>query len=359
MPRILALAPYPNESADTRYRITQFIPTLKTAGWEVDLQPFMNQRLFHIYNQPGNLPEKILFTGLGFLKRVFNIINTIQYDGIWLHKEAFAFGPPWFEKALSKRVNFILYDMDDAFWTHPPQFRQIGSRIRDPQRIQKMLGLSQCVLAGNRYLQNFAQQFAPWVELFPTVLDTERYKIRNEIDDGWVTIGWVGRWSSAPYLSVISRSLESIIRKFPQTKIKLIGADQNPFPESIPVEIVPWRLDEELKAISAFDIGIMPLPDDEYSKGKCGFKLLQYMALGIPGVASPVGVNSEIIQDGENGFLAANETEWTEKLSRLVENYSLRRNIGIAGHTTVEKQFSLKHVAPRLIEIINVLNQNV
>ncbi len=353
MPHLLAIAPYPSRSADTRYRIIQYIPALEAAGWRVTLRPFMSDRLFAIYNQPGRTLEKVVRTLAGLIRRLRDLADTRQYDAILLHKEAFPFGPPLLESGFRNRVTQLIYDMDDAFWTHPPQFKQIGSGLRDPKRIEKMIGMSRHVLAGNEFLADYARKYNSQVTLFPTVLDTQRYLPRDEIDDGIVTIGWVGRWSSEAYLSTLIPVFDRVIEAHPNIQLKFIGASQGAYQGNLPVKTTPWRLESEIEDIASLDIGIMPLPDDEYSRGKCGFKLLQYMALGIPAVASPVGVNKQIIKDGENGYLAANSNEWIEKLSWLIADKAKRTEIGKNGRCTVEEKYSLQKAVPVLVQTLN------
>lgn len=353
MPKLFALTPYPTRSADTRYRIEQFMPALESAGWKVTLRPFMNERLFTIYNQPGEKLEKIGLTLKCLMERLKDLAVAEKADVVLLHKEAFPFGPPWIEKAFRKRAKTIIYDMDDAYWTHPPQFRQIGNKFRDPKRIQKILGMSDIILAGNDFLAEYARQYNPNVIVFPTVLDTERYRLREESDDGIVTIGWVGRWSSEAYLEQLLPVFEKLAINHPNIGVKLIGASPNVFSASFPVQTTPWRLESEIDDIASLDIGIMPLPDDQYSRGKCGFKLLQYMALGIPSVASPVGVNKLIINDGVNGYLAKDNEEWFIKLDSLIKNLVKRKAIGYEGRKTVEEKYSLDKAVPLLIDILN------
>ncbi len=352
MPTLLAITPYPNLSADTRYRVSQFIPALNKAGWKVTVRPFMSERLFQIYNRPGMIIEKTLSTLRSLSSRMFDLAAG-DYDAILLHKEAFPFGPPILEKVLKNKVSLLIYDMDDAFWAHPHQFKQIGSRFRDPERIAKMIGLSTHILAGNEFLADYAKKYNSSVTVFPTVLDTERYIPREEIDDEIATIGWVGRWSSEAYLANLFPVFQQLTLKYPNIEFKFIGATPDAFPSSFPVKAVPWRLESEIEDIASLDIGIMPLPDDEYSRGKCGFKLLQYMALGIPAVASPVGVNSQIIHDGINGFLAINDREWVGKLSQLIEDKSKRFEVGMKGRQTVEEKYSLSMAAPILLNILD------
>lgn len=351
MPRLLAIAPYPYRSADTRYRICQFTPYLEARGWAVTVSSFMDDAFFRMYHEPGRLVEKLARMVQSTLRRLASLLDAARYDVALLHKEAFPFGPPLIESVLRRRVPRLVYDMDDAFWSHPPQLRQIGRRLRDPQRIPKMLRMADHVLAGNEFLAAFVRQHNPAVTVFPTVLDTQRYYLRPEQQDDIVTIGWVGRWSSAPYLGMLEKVFDRLGTLYPEIALRLVGAG-DVFFSGIRTTSVPWRLEEELTAIADFDIGIMPLPDDIYGQGKCGFKLLQYMALGIPGVASPVGVNKTIVQDGVNGFLADSEDEWVEKLSRLIDDPALRRRIGCAGRRTVQEHFSVEKVIDQLAAIL-------
>lgn len=351
MPKLLAIAPYPYRSADTRYRICQFIPYLEARGWTVTVRSFMDDAFFTMYHQPGRLVEKLARTMQSTLRRLVDLFKASRYDVVLLHKEAFPFGAPVMERILRRRVARLIYDMDDAFWTHPPQFSQIGRRLRDPERIQTILRMVDHVLAGNEFLAAFARRFNRSVTVFPTVVDLRRYLLRTESPDGRVTIGWVGRWSSAPYLRTLQGVMSRLSALHPNVDVMLIGAGEVTF-DGIPVQRTPWCLEEEVEAIARFDIGIMPLPDDIYSQGKCGFKLLQYMALGIPGVASPVGVNKTIVQDGVNGFLADAEDEWVDKLSRLIAEPDLRREMGQAGRRTVQERFSVDRVIDQLVAIL-------
>ncbi|MEN4041078.1 MAG: glycosyltransferase family 4 protein [Anaerolineaceae bacterium] len=312
----------------------------------------MDERLFTIYHKPGRFIEKTGRTLIGLTRRFVDCLRADQYHAILLHKEAFPFGPPWIEMILQSRQPRIIYDMDDSFWTHPPQLKQIGRLLRDPHRIEKMIRLSRHVLAGNQFLADYAVQYNPAVTIFPTVLDTRRYSLREEKPDGKVTIGWVGRWSSSAYIETLRNVFILLSQRYPMICFHFVGADERHSFDGIRYEIIPWRLETEIEDIAAFDIGIMPLADDTYSQGKCGFKLLQYMALGIPAVASSVGVNQTIIQDEVNGFLASTEQEWIDKLTLLISEHLLRRQIGFEARKTVECHYSLSKAEPILISIL-------
>jgi glycosyltransferase involved in cell wall biosynthesis len=352
MPNLLAIAPYPYRSADTRYRICQFIPDLEAAGWNVTVASFMDDAFFRMYHQPGHRAEKGIRLLRSTLLRLRDVLAAGRYDTVLLHKEAFPFGPPLTEMLLRRSVRRMIYDMDDAFWSHPPQIKQIGRRLRDPERIPKMLHMVDCVLAGNDFLATYARQFNSSVVVMPTVLDLRRYYPRPVRHDDLVTIGWIGRWSSAPYLALLARVFKRLGATYPQVRFRFVGAEQDVLPE-LHGEVVPWRLEEEISAIEAFDIGIMPIADDMYGWGKCGFKLLQYMALGIPGVASPVGVNQTIIDHGTNGLLGDSEEEWFTALAHLIDDPALRQRIGKAGRTTVETYYSVQSVRDCMIALLS------
>jgi len=274
----------------------------------------MDERLFAIYHQKSMLFETVIRSIIRTISRLLDCFSARKYDVIFIHKETFPFGPPIFEKLLAMFQPNIIYDMDDAFWTHPPEFNQIGKRIRDKQKIHKIIKLSKLILAGNEYILNFVKQINPNVIYFPTVLNTEIYQPRKELADDFITIGWVGRWSSQDYLYNLKPVFQNLIKKFDNLRFCFVGVSDDFTIDDLPIVKQKWTLENEIASLIPFDIGIMPLPDDEYSKGKCGFKLLQYMALGIPSVASPVGVNSKIITDGKNGFLANPHEEWEAKV---------------------------------------------
>lgn len=353
MPKILTITPYPSSSADTRYRIMQFIPFLKRNGYEIKVRPFMNEALFKIYYKEGNTLKKYWLTMVRLVLRIIDVfILAKNFDVIFIHKECFPFGPPLFELYLKRINKKIIYDMDDAFWAHPPQFKQIGRSFRDSQKIQKILKISNSVLAGNEYLKKFSLSFNKNVEFFPTVLDTNIYLPRVAPNKGFIEIGWIGRWSSQDYLFNLSAVFKTLSSRYGHLKFKFIGTNPDFFIDGIPMKNVNWALENEISSMYSFHIGIMPLPNDEYSLGKCGFKLLQYMALGIPSVASPVGVNAEIIQDGYNGFLALSNDEWITKLSLLIEDNLLREKIGRQGRKTVETKYSLQIYETKLLSLL-------
>jgi glycosyltransferase involved in cell wall biosynthesis len=349
--RLLCITPYPHRAADTRYRIEQFLPGLEQAGIHATVRPFMSERLFRIYAEPNMKWLKLGDTLEAMARRLWDVLKARQYDVIFLHKEAFMFGPPWLEHALRNRAGALVFDMDDAFWSHPPQFRQIGRSLRDPHKTDRILSMSDHVLAGNSLIADYVKKYNANITVFPTVIDTSRYQIKKTQNCSQITIGWVGRWSSSFYLDSLIDVFRKLCNHYPDVYIKLIGAGEVKWP-GVRLIQQPWRLETELEDLQSLTIGIMPLVDDEYARYKCGFKLLQYMGVGIPSVASPVGVNSEIIGDGINGFLATTPTEWLNHLNHLIQDPSLRDRIGSEGRFTVESNYSLEKALPILIQVL-------
>jgi len=349
---VLFVTPYPRRGADTRYRIEQFLSGLRQAGINSEIRPFMSERLYDIYADPGHMPEKLVELLAALARRSWDTLRANRFDAVFIHKEAFAFGPPILETLLRRQTGALILDLDDAFWTHPTQLRQIGRRLRDPERMPKIIRMSDQVIAGNAYIAEQVRQYNPRVTVIPTVIDTTRYQPRpTPPDPARVTIGWVGRWSSSFYLDNLIPVFRDLCARYPQVQIKLIGAGEHRWP-GVRLVCQPWRLESEIEDLQTFDIGLMPLADDEYARYKCGFKMLQYMGVGVPVVVSPVGVNRDIVRDGENGFLARASAEWLNRLALLIEDSELRARLGAAGRRTVERSYSLAGALPLMQRVL-------
>jgi glycosyltransferase involved in cell wall biosynthesis len=206
-------------------------------------------------------------------------------------------------------------------------------------------------MAGNDYLADYARQFNEKVTIVPTTIDTEKYQPKSEYEKDKLVIGWSGSYSTAQYLDTVAGVFQDLAKER-EFIFKVIGAPKYNL-ENVNVNAIPWQSATEVEDLLEMDIGIMPMPDDLWSQGKCGLKALQYMALGIPTICSPIGVNQKIIQDGANGFLAADKDEWIEKLKRLMDSVELRRKLGQAGRKSVEREYSAKVIAPKVFDIFN------
>jgi len=351
--RLLAIVPHIYDTSPSqRFRLEQWDPLLRARGVEIDYCPFADEELNHVLHQQGNAWAKIKLIGRAMQRRAETIRRVRDYDAVYLMREAAVLGPPLFERWIHSAGVPMIFDFDDAvFVPYVSPSNGYLSYLKFPGKTRTICQLATHVMAGNPYLAEYAGQVNSQVTVIPTTIDTEKYraeKRRGENDPP--IIGWSGSFSTVQHLDTLRTVLHRLAER-ERFRLRVIGTPQYDLPD-VDVESLPWRSATELDDLGVMDIGVMPLPDDQWSKGKCGLKALQYMALGIPTICSPVGVNSEIIQDGENGFLAATEEEWVEKLSLLLRSPELRQRLGEAGRATVEQKYSALAQAPRVFKII-------
>jgi glycosyltransferase involved in cell wall biosynthesis len=344
--RILFLVPYPvGESPSQRFRFEQYFELLKRNKIEFVVSSFWSLRAWAILYSKGNAFEKTFWLITGFLMRWLDVFRSVQYDLIFIHRECAPIGPPVFEFVLTKVLTKkIIYDFDDAIWLPNTSAENALARwIKFHGKVKFICRWSYRVSCGNDWLANYARQFNSNVVVNPTTIDTENlhnpdvYPFRKENEK--VVIGWTGTHSTLMYLNELIPILQAIEKKHPVI-IRII-ANKNPNLPLQSFEFIPWRKETEIQDLLSFDIGLMPLTDDTWANGKCGFKALQYMALEIPCVASPVGVNNSIIQNNQNGFLCQSENEWETTLEKLIADRSLRKRIGSAGRETVIQHYSV------------------
>jgi glycosyltransferase involved in cell wall biosynthesis len=328
----------------SRYRIYQYLPYLRKAGIEVTICPLFKEGWFRIMDMrlsPLRGATKALYALARLFVRIWDLLHVGRYDLYCLEHQAFPYLPAFLEK-IAKRINpNMLLEFDDAIFLTPLHGR----------KIPKLIAMSRHVIVGNNYLKDYAMKFNSHVSVIPTVVDTERYNEKRDYRaQGQVVIGWIGLAYNLPYVQRLEgtfQKLKAEVGDFIFTVICSKGLKM----DGVQTVFKPWNYDDEAKDIRTFDIGIMPLADDEWAKGKCGLKILQYMACGVPVVASPVGVNKNIIKDGENGFLAATEKDWLQKLTLLARDEELRRKLGQKGRETVEDRYSLKLWGPKVASL--------
>ena len=353
MMRLLAIVPSIYDVAPSqRYRLEQWEPLLRKDGVEITYAPFESEELHALLYKPGNAGRKLKLVAESISRR-FSLMRAVRdYDVVYILREAALLGPSFFERWIHRSGVPMVFDFDDAvFVSYRSPTNGYLSYLKFASKTKSICRMSAHVMAGNSYLAEYARQVNANVTVVPTTIDTEKYSVKNEADESEPpTIGWTGSFSTVQHLDTLRSALQRLAK---QTKFRLrvIGTPTYKL-DGVDVEAMQWRADTELKDLHAIDIGVMPLPDDNWSKGKCGLKALQFMALGIPTVCSPVGVNTEIIQDGENGFMAGSEDEWVEKLGRLVHSAELRRQLGRAGRRTVETKYSANVQAPRVFELL-------
>ena len=350
--RVLALTPVPEEGAGCRFRIAQFLPHLGSNGFQVTIDPFFTTEFFQLVYQRGRYGRKAALMLRQMTRRARLLSRLQDYDIVFLYREALPVGPPLIELAMARRGPALVYDFDDAvFLPNTSEANRIVGFAKWPQKVPAILRLCDRVIAGNEYLAAFARRHNPRVTVIPTCVDTSVF-IPSSVGDraGTPMVGWIGSPTTAKYLQIVAPALQRVAAAQPFV-LRISGSDDLSLP-GVPIERQPWSRSREVELFGECDVGIYPLPDDDWARGKCGFKAIQFMACGVPVVASAVGVNQDIVEDGVSGFLAATEDEWVEKLARLIGDASLRRRMGVAGRRTVEERYSLAVNAPKLAAVL-------
>ncbi|HLG02326.1 MAG TPA: glycosyltransferase family 4 protein [Bacteroidia bacterium] len=343
MKKILFIAAHrPDRSPSQRFRFEQYLDYLKANGFDHDFSYLISEDDDKKFYSPGKLRTKTSIFLRSVWKRLRDTWRAGNYDIIFVQREAFLTGSTYFERKFKAAGAKLVYDFDDAIWNlDVSEGNRTFGWLKKPGKTVELIALSDLVIAGNRYLADYAIHHNPNVVIVPTTIDTNRYKPVPRNTDGQICIGWSGSITTMKHFEYALPFLTALKKKFGEKiKIKIIG-DGAYMNETLGIRGIPWINNDEVKELAEFDIGIMPLPDDEWAKGKCGLKGLQYMALGIPTVMSPVGVNTEIISDGVNGFLATTTEEWVGCITRLIDSPALRAEIGAAARRTVEQKYSV------------------
>ena len=350
--RVLALVPsIKDTSPGQRYRIEQWEPLLGERGVEITFEPFESEELHANLYKPGMLARKLRLVA-GALRRRFKHLKRVKdFDVVYIFREAALLGPPVFEKLVHQSGVPIVFDFDDAvFVSYRSPSNGYLSYLKFAGKTKTICRMSAHVMAGNPYLADYARQVNDNVTIIPTTIDTDKYQPfprTSSVD--LPVIGWTGSHSTVQHLDTIRGALQKLAQQVP-FRLRVIGTPSYKL-DNVEVESSIWRSETELQDLSNIDVGVMPLPNDAWSKGKCGLKALQFMALGIPTICSPVGVNTEIIHDDQNGLIADSEDEWVEKMARLLRSNELRERLGQAGRTTVEEKYSARTQAPRVYDV--------
>ena len=351
---VLFVAPHPIEGPSTRIRIHQFLPALDAAGIAHSVRPFLSSRLAPVVYRREAIAAKLAVTGWGATQRIVDVVRAFRYDLVYVLREVFPIGPPVFERLFEAASGRIAFDFDDAIYHRHENDDNPLDRFRDWDRPAKVIARARRTVAGSEILADFARAHAPRpdrVVVIPTVVDTATFRPRPRRPDGTIVIGWIGTPRNTTYIRAIWPALASVARRDRRVRYVFVGAE--PFDVGgVPVEFRRWTLAGEVGDVQGFDLGIMPLPDDVQTRGKCGFKLIEYMACGLPAVASPVGANSHVLENEVTGLLATSGADWTEALLRLASDSGLRQRMGEAGRARAERSFSLTAMAPRFVATI-------
>lgn len=320
-----------SRNAGTRYRFPQFMPYLMERGIEIDLQ-------------------RIVSSPLEFLR----MLNSLKKADIVIILRKLS--SPWKQKLVRRFTKKIIFEYDDSVMYRSSRWENQYSRTRRT-RFRDMVKMCDLIIAGNQFLKGEATQYVneEKVHVIPTVVDIERYvqkQYHGSKDE--VIIGWFGSKGTLYYLKELVPVLTEIGKRFPFAQLKIVCNDFLDVPNMSVIK-KQWSEEDEVADLQSFDIGLGPLTDDVWTRGKCGLKLVQYLAVGVPVVCSPVGANKEIVADGEVGFWAADDKEWIERLSTLIANTELRQEMGERGRKMIEQKYSLQALAPTLVDMLNKL----
>lgn len=353
--KVLLLSKYSRLGASSRLRSLQYISRLINSNIDIQIRSLFNDPYLNILYEKGKRSRLRSF--FSYVRRLFVFFTIAKYDIIWIEKEVFPYFPAFAERVLRWLGKPYVVDYDDAIFHNYDLSLNPVVRILLGKKIDVVMRNSACVIVGNRYLADRAREAgAPRVECIPTVVDLERYWYPDEKQRGQQVIGWIGSPSTQQYVVDIRTALKKACEATGAILL-LVGATasvEKHFSE-IPVKVVPWSEDSESELVRQMNVGIMPLKDGPWERGKCGYKLIQYMASGVPVVASPVGVNVEIVNGSHCGRLAGSESEWAEALIEILNSSALQSELGLAGRKAVEQKYSLQVQAPVLAGVFRTV----
>lgn len=352
--RVLVLSTNTPRAAYVRYRFLQYVPTLLLAGIECDLAPLLSPSLELALYTRGAFARKAALLAAATLRRLIHVGRTRRYDVVLILREAHLFGPPVFEWLVNLLGRPFILDVDDAVWQpyDSPTYGRMARHLKCSWKYRGLLPKAAAVIAANSTVAGEALRFNRNVTRIPTVVDTEVYTVRETRMPGEpVVLGWIGSHSTARYLDDILPVLDRLAAVAP-FRLRVVGAEREIPGRGFPIENVPWAADREVADVQSFDIGLFPINDDAWSRGKSAFKAVQYGAVGIPTVASPVTTSREVVLDGISGFHAGTQEQWFQALRELIVNQDLRTRFGLAARQHVMRHYSLRVHADRFRRVL-------
>ncbi len=344
----LVLAKYGARAASTRQRVVQMVPYLAREGITIDISPLFDDACLEALFTRGKYG---FWNSIrAYAKRFWALLGCRKYDFIWVQYELFPYLPACFETLLRLAKKPIIVDYDDAIFHQYDQHKNPLIRRLLGKKLIPLLQASDIAFCGNAYLENYVKQYCKRTEIIPTTVDVETYFPLASSPTEKPVLGWIGSPSTWSYCVPLA-DLFTFFVETEQASMLVVGAGkkQHPFTSR------DWVEEREVADIQSMDIGIMPLNDDPWARGKCGYKLIQYMACGLPVIASPVGVNAEMVEHGVNGFLATTEAEWRSAIETVLADADLRKRMGQAGRAKVEKHYSTQHTASQVVKRIQEL----
>lgn len=345
--RVLALPKYGSEAASTRQRLLQYAPHLAAHGISIEAHSLLDNRYVAAIAAGRGVPRAMLASA--YARRLGLLLTRRDFDLLWVHYELFPYLPGMFERFAALAGKPLVYDFDDAIFHMYDGFRNraLDWLLRD--KLVPLLSRADAVVAGNAYLADYARRHCAATTVIPTVVDTDRY-VPTARGDSAPVIGWIGSPSTWAGVAPMASMLTALAREHGGT-VRVVGA--GPGASGIDgLVAVPWQEATEIAEVQRIAIGIMPVPDAPFMRGKCGYKLIQYMACGLPVVCSPVGVNAQIVTHGVNGLHARTEREWHDAIELLLCDPALAARMGTEGRRRAVEHYSLSAQAPRLESVL-------
>ena len=346
---VLCLTRYDAAGASSRYRFYQYFPFLRAAGFHIDEGPLLGRDYLDALYRRGERPAASLARSAW--RRLRSLAGARTYDLLWVEKEVLPWFPGFFERLAIPSGTPTVLDFDDAIFHQYDRHRSWFVRRLLGRKIDRAMSAATVVVAGNEYLAARARDAGAEVQVIPTVVDLARYTGGPVPPGRPFTLGWIGSPATQGYLRELTPTLADFCRET-GSRVLAVGPDTAFTLPGVPLEVVPWSEEREKGALQEFDVGLMPLPDSAWARGKCGFKLIQYMAGGRPTIAAPVGANREIVVHGETGLLASTPVEWRSALHALRDSPDLRLRMGQAGRERAARLYSLEATAPRLAAVL-------
>lgn len=339
-----------DRSPGQRYRFEQYLPDLEAAGWEWELSNLLDEAMDRTLYSPGNYSSKARIALHSRKVRKQDVARLQRFDLVVVYREALLTRSTFFEQAVHAAGIPLIVDFDDAIWIRDMhRSNRWLSGLKDPNKLRKLLGWTTAATAGNAYLADFARQFTNTVHVVPSTVDTDVITPTPKSGEGPLVIGWMGSPTTLAHLEDIYPALTALQAKWgDRIAFEFVGAEAGE-PAPPRTTFLPWSASEENALLGRFDLGLMPLPETPWAAGKCGMKLLLYMAAGLPVVASPVGINTQLVPG--HGLLANTAQEWVAALDTLLQQAETRRAFGLAGRAFVEQEYARKSWADDVVNI--------
>jgi glycosyltransferase involved in cell wall biosynthesis len=340
-------------NASSEHRALQFFPLLREHGIDAAASRPVPRGVYDRLVERGNsgLLGKLGFYSLFLACRALDVRRAERFDVVVVQRDLFPFGPPWLERALWRRNPRLVYDTDDATYLVPSFTpRTPFQKLRRFDKVAELVRRSRWISAATEPIAEWARAYNPRVSVVPMAVDLARYDAAPRLAHSPLVVGWAGTAGSLRYLEALAPVLRKLATEHAFVVRVVSGGYRSIELPGVPLDARPWRAEDHLAQLASFDIGLVPLDDSPFERAKFPFKLVQYLALGIPAVSARVGVAPEVIQDGVNGLLAGSAEEWHSALSRLIADARLRQRLGNAGRETVAEHYTLERVAPLLVD---------